>query len=261
MEIAMKMIAALIAGLLLSMTTFVTGLVIAITFLAAEESEHPLDGKDGTMLWSNAPVAVDTSTQAFERLPARAVPTAQAVAALSQAATGARSAIDATPAETRRDEEPGVDPVVTGAIDTQAQSDEEQASWRDSAHSDWCSRRYRSYDAASNSYRPYGGGERACESPYSNMAATNPTTTTRRMAAILKTRPGRRNPRRMTMRQLSNRSRFRKRPTLSSTRAISGHAWRATAPIAPQTTATSRSTVVPADSANRLIERPTTTDT
>lgn len=175
MEIAMKMIAALIAGLLLSMTTFVTGLVIAITFLAAEESEHPLDGKDGTMLWSNAPVAVDTSTQAFERLPARPVPTAQAVAALSQAATGARSAIDATPAETRRDEEPGVDPVVTGAIDTQAQSDEEQASWRDSAHSDWCSRRYRSYDAASNSYRPYGGGERACESPYSNMAATNPT--------------------------------------------------------------------------------------
>jgi hypothetical protein len=168
MEIAMKMLAALIAGLLLSMTTFVAGLVIAITFLAAEESRHPLDGQDGTTLWSSAPVAVDKSAQPFERLPARVTPPAQAVAALSQAPADARSAIDATPAETRNGEEPGVDPIVTGAVDPE----EEQASWRDRAHADWCLRRYRSYDAESDSYRPYGGGTRACQSPYSDMSAT-----------------------------------------------------------------------------------------
>jgi len=167
----MKMLAALIAGLLLSMTTFVAGLVIAITFLTAGEPEHPLDGKDVTTLWSTEPVAVEKTAQNFERLPARTVPKAQAVAALSQAATGARAALDATPSEARQENDPGVDPVVTGAIDPQAEADKEQATWRNSAHVDWCSRRYRSYDADTNSYRPYGGGTRACESPYSDVAA------------------------------------------------------------------------------------------
>lgn len=168
----MKMLAALIAGLLLSMTTFVAGLVIAITFLNAGGPEHPLDGDDVTALWSSEPVTIEKSAQTFERLPARPVPKAQAVAALSQAAAGARAAVDATPAEARQETEPMVDPVVTGAIDTQAETDKEQASWRNSAHVDWCKRRFRSYDVETNSYRPYGGGTRSCESPYSDVAET-----------------------------------------------------------------------------------------
>lgn len=172
-EIAMKMLAALIAGLFLSLTTFVAGLVIAITFLTAGEPDHPLDGKDVTTLWSTQPVAIDSAAQTFERLPARAVPKAQSVASLSDAATGARAAIDATPAEARSDMEPGVDPVTTGSIERKVvEADAARDASRAAAHSDWCQRRYRSYDAATDSYRPYGGGARVCQSPYSTLAAT-----------------------------------------------------------------------------------------
>jgi BA14K-like protein len=34
------------------------------------------------------------------------------------------------------------------------------------AHVRWCYNRYRSYDARSNSFQPYGGPRRACYSPY-----------------------------------------------------------------------------------------------
>jgi len=168
----MKMLAALIAGLLLSLTTFVAGLVIAITFLTANEPDHPLNGKDVTTLWSTEPVAVDRTAQVFERLPARAVPKAQKVAALDSAATGAKASIEATPAEARSDLEPAVDPITTGSIERNAMdsatiSDSSQTA----AHADWCQRRYRSYDAATDSYRPYGGGARRCEAPYSALSA------------------------------------------------------------------------------------------
>ena len=56
----MKTIAALIAGLLLSLTTFVAGLAIALTFLNAGEPEHRLDAQNTTALWTTEPVAVDS---------------------------------------------------------------------------------------------------------------------------------------------------------------------------------------------------------
>lgn len=34
------------------------------------------------------------------------------------------------------------------------------------AHVSWCYNRYRSYDVDSNTYAPYSGGRRACNSPY-----------------------------------------------------------------------------------------------
>lgn len=174
----MKTVAALVAGLLLSMTTFVAGLVIALTFLNAGEPEHPLDGKDVTTLWSTAPVAVDKTAQAYERLPARPAPKVQEVAALPKAKTSAHAALDTTPAEALPDDQPMIDPEVTGSIDPQMQVDNEQQAWRNSAHADWCSRRYRSYDAETNSYRPYSGGRRSCESPYSDAAAADLATDT-----------------------------------------------------------------------------------
>ena len=67
----MKTIAALIAGLLLSLTTFVAGLAIALTFLNAGEPEHRLDAQNTTALWTTEPVAVDRKSQSFERLPKR----------------------------------------------------------------------------------------------------------------------------------------------------------------------------------------------
>ncbi len=37
---------------------------------------------------------------------------------------------------------------------------------RDRSHVDWCYDRYRSYRARDNSYQPYSGGRRQCNSPY-----------------------------------------------------------------------------------------------
>src|SRR5215217_464596 len=34
------------------------------------------------------------------------------------------------------------------------------------SHTDWCMARYRSYQPEDNTYQPYGGGRRRCESPY-----------------------------------------------------------------------------------------------
>lgn len=171
----MKMLAALIAGLLLSMTTFVAGLLIAVSFFNAGEPDHVLEGKQTAALWSSTPVKIDPAAQDFERLPARVVPKAQTVAALKQDPNGAKAALKPTPSEARQDEDPDIDPVITGAIDRASETDREQDSWRTSAHVDWCSHRYRSYDAETNTYRPYGGGRRDCESPFSDVAAIAPT--------------------------------------------------------------------------------------
>lgn len=43
----------------------------------------------------------------------------------------------------------------------------ERYSGGSSAHVRWCYNRYRSYDAYSNTYQPYGGPRRICYSPYS----------------------------------------------------------------------------------------------
>lgn len=37
-----------------------------------------------------------------------------------------------------------------------------------SAHSAYCADRYRSYDAATNTFQPYSGPRRACVSPFAN---------------------------------------------------------------------------------------------
>lgn len=160
----MKTIAALIAGLLLSLTTFVAGLALALTFLNVGEPEHRLDARNTAALWSTEPVAVDKKSQSFERVPARVVPKAEKVAAINNiGGMGAKGVKTA-----QREEVAMVDPVTTGAIEETA-AKPAAATWRSTAHADWCSRRYRSYNAQDNSYRPYGGGRRPCKSPYSSV--------------------------------------------------------------------------------------------
>lgn len=176
----MRTIAALVAGLLLSTLTFVAGLAIALTFLNIDEPSHNLDTSNTTALWSTEPQAVDTGTQHFERIAARPVPKPkvaeeQKVASLDTSAATARQLIDQTTTPARTAQDQMIDPTTTGAIDPQepdAQADIRKA--QSSAHIEWCSRRYRSYNAETNTYRPYGGGARDCQSPYSDFAATLP---------------------------------------------------------------------------------------
>jgi hypothetical protein len=163
MESAMKTIAALIAGLLLSLTTFIAGLALALTYLNAGEPGHRLDGRNTASLWSTEPVSIDRKSQSFERLPARILPKAEKVAANHIDGLGAK-AIKTTLLSNAAT----VDPVTTGAIEDPT-TDPAADTWRSTAHAAWCARRYRSYNAEDNSYRPYGGGRRACESPYSGL--------------------------------------------------------------------------------------------
>ena len=171
----MKTIAALIAGLLLSLTTFVAGLAIALTFLNAGEPEHRLDSQNIAALWPAEPVAVDKASQSFERLPARPAPKEQKVAVMRKAGTGAKAIDSKTETASAVADDQEVDPVTTGAIEPKRPETEvSPRTWKTVAHVEWCSRRYRSYSAEDNSYRPYGGGRRACQSPYSTVAAAEP---------------------------------------------------------------------------------------
>lgn len=173
----MKTIAALIAGLLLSAATFVAGLAIAITFLNAGEPGDRPGGRDTAALWTAEPVAVDKSSQSFERLPPRPVPKEQKVAVMKMAGKGAK-AVKSTVATTDAvaDDEQ-IDMVTTGAIDPREdEMDPSRRTWRTTAHAEWCSRRYRSYNAEDNTYRPYGGGRRSCQSPYSGITAESAPT-------------------------------------------------------------------------------------
>jgi hypothetical protein len=178
----MRTIAALVAGLMLSTLTFVAGLAIALTFLNIDEPDHRLDTSNTTALWSTEPQVVDSKTQHFERVAARPVAKPQVekdrkVASLDTSATLARQLIDQASTPDRALQDPSIDPITTGAIDRKAP--DQQAAIRQAqsaAHVEWCSRRYRSYNAESNTYRPYGGGARDCRSPYSDFAAALPDT-------------------------------------------------------------------------------------
>ncbi|MDB5552435.1 MAG: uncharacterized protein JWL86_2419 [Rhizobium sp.] len=170
----MKTIAALIAGLLLSMTTFVAGLVIAMVYVNVGEEPPRTQNLDTSALWTTEPMSVEKQTLSFQRVPARPRQGEREVASLNKEASEPRlkdtTASDAEPVAD--DPMALVDPVNTGAIDP-AQNDAEQTprAEQTAAHVEWCSRRYRSYRMEDNSYRPYGGGRRSCESPYSDIAA------------------------------------------------------------------------------------------
>jgi hypothetical protein len=181
-EIAMKTIAAIIAGLLLSLMTFMGGLLTSSIYFDVDKGHHHLDGRDVTALWTSEPVAVDRDRQPLERLPARPVPEMRQVAAVGKITTGQAPKEATSDARTAADDpQPMVDPVTTAAVDPDqsksAAVDPDQSgpqAGQNTAHIAWCSRHYRSYRAADNTYRSYSGDLRTCESPYSNLAATDP---------------------------------------------------------------------------------------
>lgn len=169
----MKTIAALIAGLLLSAATFVAGIVIALVYLDVGDGQPRTQNLDTAALWTTEPASVEKQTLSFERLPARPVPKEREVASLNKDAT-VRSLKDTTTPNSEPvadDPMAVVDPITTGGIDP-AQTDTNTTPRAElaAAHIEWCSRRYRSYRAEDNSYRPFSGGRGSCESPYSDFA-------------------------------------------------------------------------------------------
>jgi hypothetical protein len=140
----------------------------ATVFFSAGEENKNLASADTTDLWTNHPVKVDQARTALERVPSRAAPPEREVAVNDEPSladlseNAALDMADTTPAE--------VDPSVTGSIppDQEITSAADRNEPRLSeAHLEWCSSRYRSYRPRDNSYTPYSGGRRQCESPFS----------------------------------------------------------------------------------------------
>jgi hypothetical protein len=170
----MKAVLAVIAGFVISLAIFVSGAVVAGTMLTAKPVRDPVSAQDQTALWTAEPRTVREGAESqLERLPARAVPA---------------DAGSETPARSSSAQDAGTEPSLdTNALDmtTTASIDQDAASAamdettnpqgrNGEAHVAWCMDRYRSYDAGTNSYRPYSGGRRACVSPYSDGIATAP---------------------------------------------------------------------------------------
>lgn len=173
----MRTVAALLAGLMLSTLTFVAGLVIALAYLNIDEPQRSLDTTNDLALWSTAPVAVDRQNQPFERVAAATAAIAQVqVASVSETDGNAKSEIDRAANTEREVRQETIDPMITGSMDPAPRRDERAA--LDAlrlAHEEWCTRRYRSYSPDTNTYRPHSGGQSACRSPYSDVAALSTT--------------------------------------------------------------------------------------
>jgi hypothetical protein len=175
---AMKTIAALIAGVLLSVMTFVAGLLIALFYVDGGEVQHRAAGLDSAVLWTSEPVKVDRNPASFERLAARPAPEETKVANIKadpkRIAAGGTSGTAASFDAAADNSQAMIDPVTTGAIDPDpAEGEADLQTPQNIAHIEWCSRRYRSYRADDNTYKPYGGRRRPCESPYAGVTTAD----------------------------------------------------------------------------------------
>jgi hypothetical protein len=70
-ERAMRIFLVVVSGFVLTLTLFAGGVATAVYFLSAEPvEEQPVD-LNVAEVWTNQPVAVDTASQDFDRLPAQ----------------------------------------------------------------------------------------------------------------------------------------------------------------------------------------------
>lgn len=138
----MKAIASVAFGLVSVVGICIAGTSAASYVLA--EPEHVTPRMDlRPNLWTHAPVQVIQASQHYERLPAK--PSSYAEEELQRAAKKTNVAV--------------VQPAPPAA-ETQAFQDTAS-----SGHQEWCSAKYRSYDAATDTYRSFSGERRACVSP------------------------------------------------------------------------------------------------
>lgn len=148
-----------------SLLLFGSGVVATTIWFTNAERPHQFNGLYTADLWTNQPTRVNPAEQDLERLPSQAV--VDATPETEKAAQiAAATQADTFASHPARQASPGIDSMATGAIAPDAMPAQEPAPVVNEAHVAWCSNRYRSYNAADNSYRPYGGGMRACVSPY-----------------------------------------------------------------------------------------------
>jgi hypothetical protein len=149
----MKAFLSILGGFLITLSAFAGGAVYAVSLLAVETAPAPNLDISASTAWSS------------EAIKVAAVPREDAGIDGGKE-TGANERITAVidfahaPIVT-------VDPTLTAVV-----PEEEAAiidvSLRSEGHQAWCARRYRSYDADTDTYRPYRGGARPCVSPFSS---------------------------------------------------------------------------------------------
>ncbi|WP_245318290.1 MULTISPECIES: BA14K family protein [unclassified Mesorhizobium] len=134
----MKAVLALVAGFVLTLAVFASGLAFAAWLILAKPVHQARPADSVSQLWTKDAQPVDKAAPGLERVAA-AQPPAPDVAA---------RAVDAT---------------ITSAVAPDA--GEEQVRLP-AAHLSWCADRYRSYNPDDNSYMSYSGQQRPCVSPY-----------------------------------------------------------------------------------------------
>jgi hypothetical protein len=175
----MKLLLATLAGFTVSMGMFAGGAALATYTLAAKPS---LDQaglmQDTTALWSAEPRRVVADEQEFTRIDP-ATPPVDDLAVKQQSAQSADVVeVAMASADGSQWPEGSLDHTATnaiGATDT-SQTDSPMQDERlqlSEAHIAWCANRYRSYQPATNSYRPYSGGQKECVSPHLRGADRN----------------------------------------------------------------------------------------
>lgn len=162
----MKLFAAFLGGFGLTLLSFGGGVLLAITYFAAEPVHRPGPSADMAATWPNEPVRVE-DTRGLQRLPDRPVsPQAPKQIEVAQGAESGTAAEKETVEETLIE----LDGMTTAALtagDANAGGGDEHSVTIMDAHVEWCAERYRSYRAGDNSYQPYGAAGRApCVSPF-----------------------------------------------------------------------------------------------
>lgn len=138
----MKAIGSLAFGIALSVCASAAAASVASLVLAQPTEPPLLKSASAPDLWTATPVRIDRSQQNYQRLPP--VYSTYVTNPVSAKRTSGRLALTAPTLVTSH----------TGVS---------------TAHRDWCSSRYRSYNPETNAYRSYGGQIRTCQSPYAVM--------------------------------------------------------------------------------------------
>jgi hypothetical protein len=154
----MRSLFSLVLGITMAVVLFVGG-VAAASWILAEPAPHRFAHLDERPLWTNRPVAIDPQAQSFERIAAAPVPPVYLAMAIEVA--DERKPLVAMAADEGAVQNASLDMEATGAIDDGAMT-----TLAGTPHAEWCQSRYNSYRIDDNTYQPYNGPRRSCESPH-----------------------------------------------------------------------------------------------
>ncbi|GLQ79074.1 hypothetical protein GCM10007881_25910 [Mesorhizobium huakuii] len=141
----MKAVLALVAGFVLTLAVFASGLAFAAWLIVAKPVHQARPADSVSQLWTKDAQPVDKAAPGLERVAAAQPPAPDAAARVQS-----------------------VDPTRTTAVAPDAG---EQQARLPAAHVSWCADRYRSYNPDDNSYMSYSGQRRPCVSPYLETSA------------------------------------------------------------------------------------------